>query len=531
MSKQGEFLKTLRRKKGLTQKQLAEKLNVSDKVISKWEVGDSFPDYSLLPNLSQILEVEIQEILNGEYNPNEKKEERTKVKGKEKTSTNNYVFVTNVNAPEHKKSIADEDVLDEVLGLKTKTDVKNLQCKNCGSTDIKLEDDYGICNNCGTKIIIDKNVTNNFITNVSLKKDDLHNHFIIDTLITEKEFKKRVYYFLTTQSTPADVLDNTDFENVVKHDAQFLAIDARYDGNYSASVGYDRKEQYTAQEKVYVPEIKDYVVKNVIKERTVTDWRPVSGPVSTYQKSCVQLGIDGSDVLDKLADSLAVDIDYLQAQGNIKPINPKNSKNIDFFTPTAKEINKAISSAEYEIYSQTHSSVIGMGDHIKDFKCNVNHTIEKQTFYVATEYSMSYVYHDGVDNKDIKGMLWGLGYKKGVIGILPDATEDINKEIKSQTRGSGTFSVLSSILTMLFCVLSLAFLQETKYVFVIGILFFISMISFIFYRKKYKRVKRQINTEILDLKKQKLIERLQKEGLSPLTKEELQEIEKMKEGM
>lgn len=531
MSKQGEFLKTVRRKKGLTQKQLAEKLNVSDKVISKWEVGDSFPDYSLLPNLSQILEVEIQEILNGEFSPKENKEENSKVKNKESVNTNNYVFVTNVNSNAGKKSIANEDVLDEVLGLKTKTGIKNLQCKNCGSTDIKLEDGYGICNNCGTKIIIDKNVTNNFITNVSLKKDDLHNHFIIDTLISEKEFKKSVYYFLTTQSTPADVLDNTDFESVEKHDAQFLVIDVRYDGNYSASIGYDRKEQYTAQEKVYVPEIKDYVVKDVIKERTVTDWRPVSGPVSTYQKSCVQLGIDGSDVLDKLADSLAVDIDYLQGQGNIKPINPDNTKNIDFYTPTAKEINKAISSAEYEIYSQTHSSVIGMGDHIKDFKCNVNHTIEKQTFYVATEYSMSYVYHDSVESNDIKGMLWGLGYKKGVIGISPDATEDINYQVKSQTRFSGIFSLLTTILTMLFCVLSLAVLQKTKYIFVIGILFLVSMISFIYYRKKYKKVKKQINTEIMDIKKQKLIARLQKEGLPALTDKELKAIEKIKEDM
>ena len=68
MSKQGEFIKLARRKQALTQKQLAEKLNVSDKVISKWEVGDSFPDYILLPQLAEILQVEIQEILNGEFN-------------------------------------------------------------------------------------------------------------------------------------------------------------------------------------------------------------------------------------------------------------------------------------------------------------------------------------------------------------------------------------------------------------------------------------------------------------------------------
>ena len=67
MSKQGEFIKNARRKMGLTQKQVADKLNVSDKVVSKWEVGDSFPDHILLPRLAELLQVDVQEILNGEY--------------------------------------------------------------------------------------------------------------------------------------------------------------------------------------------------------------------------------------------------------------------------------------------------------------------------------------------------------------------------------------------------------------------------------------------------------------------------------
>lgn len=61
----GEFLKELRKEKGLTQKQLAEALFLSDKAVSKWERGLSFPDISLLMPLSEILEVTTTELLSG----------------------------------------------------------------------------------------------------------------------------------------------------------------------------------------------------------------------------------------------------------------------------------------------------------------------------------------------------------------------------------------------------------------------------------------------------------------------------------
>lgn len=62
----GRFISELRKEKGLTQKNLAEKLNVTDKAVSKWETGRSAPDISLLVSLSEILDVTVIEILNGE---------------------------------------------------------------------------------------------------------------------------------------------------------------------------------------------------------------------------------------------------------------------------------------------------------------------------------------------------------------------------------------------------------------------------------------------------------------------------------
>lgn len=62
----GSFIANLRKSKNMTQKELASKLNISDKAVSKWERGISLPDISILPKLSEILDIEISELLNGE---------------------------------------------------------------------------------------------------------------------------------------------------------------------------------------------------------------------------------------------------------------------------------------------------------------------------------------------------------------------------------------------------------------------------------------------------------------------------------
>ena len=59
----GSFLSELRREKGLTQKELAGKLYVSDKAVSKWETGVNIPDTSMLIPLSEILDVSVTELL------------------------------------------------------------------------------------------------------------------------------------------------------------------------------------------------------------------------------------------------------------------------------------------------------------------------------------------------------------------------------------------------------------------------------------------------------------------------------------
>ena len=62
----GKFIAALRKEKGYTQQELAEKLNVSNKSISRWENGNTMPDLSLIPPLCEILDISINELLSGE---------------------------------------------------------------------------------------------------------------------------------------------------------------------------------------------------------------------------------------------------------------------------------------------------------------------------------------------------------------------------------------------------------------------------------------------------------------------------------
>ncbi|MBQ3940656.1 MAG: helix-turn-helix domain-containing protein [Oscillospiraceae bacterium] len=71
-NKTGELLRQLRTQRGLTQKQLAARLHVSDKAVSKWECGSGCPDVSLLAALAEVFETDMQILLTGETVRNER---------------------------------------------------------------------------------------------------------------------------------------------------------------------------------------------------------------------------------------------------------------------------------------------------------------------------------------------------------------------------------------------------------------------------------------------------------------------------
>lgn len=75
----GKFISERRKKLDLTQKQLADKLNVTDRAVSKWETGRAMPDSSIMLKLCKILKISVNDLLSGELvtvdNYNEKSEQ------------------------------------------------------------------------------------------------------------------------------------------------------------------------------------------------------------------------------------------------------------------------------------------------------------------------------------------------------------------------------------------------------------------------------------------------------------------------
>ena len=62
----GKFISSKRKEVGLTQMQLAEKLNITDRAVSKWETGRSLPDASIMLELCSILKITVNDLLSGE---------------------------------------------------------------------------------------------------------------------------------------------------------------------------------------------------------------------------------------------------------------------------------------------------------------------------------------------------------------------------------------------------------------------------------------------------------------------------------
>ena len=62
----GQFIKAIRKEKNFTQREVAERLSISEKTVSKWETGNGLPEVSLMLPLCELLEISVNELLSGE---------------------------------------------------------------------------------------------------------------------------------------------------------------------------------------------------------------------------------------------------------------------------------------------------------------------------------------------------------------------------------------------------------------------------------------------------------------------------------
>ena len=77
LKKTGAFIAECRKKKNMTQKELGERLRVTDRAVSKWETGRSFPDVNLLEDLCRELDISVGDLLAGKKLEPEQYQEET----------------------------------------------------------------------------------------------------------------------------------------------------------------------------------------------------------------------------------------------------------------------------------------------------------------------------------------------------------------------------------------------------------------------------------------------------------------------
>ena len=157
----GKFIAECRKKQNLTQSQLAEKLGITDRAISKWENGRAMPDSSLMLDLCSILKISVNDLLSGEVigmeNSNKKNEQLLLDMAKEVESKNKIIwnsmwiimwvsiialltglFLTAFLIPEGPWQLVMVLVLCIVFlipcfyALKLEVSVGAYKCKNCG---------------------------------------------------------------------------------------------------------------------------------------------------------------------------------------------------------------------------------------------------------------------------------------------------------------------------------------------------------------------------------------------------------------
>lgn len=89
----GKFIADLRKSKAITQTELAKRIGVSNKTVSKWECGNSIPDYGVFENLCKEFDISINELLNGEKDMKDDKVIGEYMKMKSKQSRNKIIVV------------------------------------------------------------------------------------------------------------------------------------------------------------------------------------------------------------------------------------------------------------------------------------------------------------------------------------------------------------------------------------------------------------------------------------------------------
>lgn len=407
----------------------------------------------------------------------------------------------------------DEKKLVEALNIganeKKKTpETASIKCDNCGSTAIIMKSNtLGICEYCGSKIKIKHEYTNNIKLNVSADKvEKISECVVLKTNHSSDEFLRgAIIQLVGTSFVPANILDG-EFSEVETEYPQFMIATIHYEGTYSGSVGYDRREQYEDYQKEYDAYLKTYVNRRVLKERTVTDWHPYNGNLSINETVCVRT--DGNDAsgeqaLEEILKSSSISaatVDYDESELQYIPIEKGDASLSD----------RAIKYGERLAVRDINFP----GDHVRDVHSNFTHEILETRYCIAPEYCLKFKF-DGKEH-EIKSFAADLYYR----GTVPNEDDKNQEYISGKTKKYAWMSISFSIFAMVAAILLSVLIGGFW-----SLLFLIfPIVGYIVYKKQKEKIEKVFYNSKIDEKIQKLEEYLQNHNLPKLTDEEIKNL-------
>jgi hypothetical protein len=271
--------------------------------------------------------------------------------------------------------------------------LKKIGCSSCGA---ELIFDPGTqmtnCNFCGSKFEIEKAKDDEIITPDG----------ILPFKVTKENYEQAVLSWLSEGDyTPDDILNSTIFESVNGVYLPMWFYKGRYNGNWSASSGYDRTETYLG---------KDSKGKTVEKTRTVTDWRPSSGQCSGEFAILAFAGAGKGIKSDVAVYAHGTSFN----RGDLKPYDPKYTMGFNLIEYTVDESDTwdTLGKIQANSFVETETKPRIPGDRYKDFYVDALYDKENplRTYvpFWITNYKYSdkdfHVYMDGTSTTRINGI-------------------------------------------------------------------------------------------------------------------------------
>lgn len=392
-----------------------------------------------------------------------------------------------------------EEISTEEVDDSNDSVAKAIVCSQCGSSDIELiSETLGKCQNCGTQVVVNTAKTPNVVTNniniqmvESCGEPPLSFYELPIEVDSGTFFANALTKIALDKDSPDDIFTKGVFNPVKTEYCQYLRASGNVELSYSATIGYDRKEEYLEKVRKYDSKTKREYETYEKKVRTVTDWHPHSG---TYRGSHI-------GTVENVPSDYADAVDYSSLCSQRATLyDAEKSKLPAPVAPTSDAIELAKLDIKISATIQCSSSL--PGDKNKDFHSDGTVDLTAIECHVAPRYVLEYSYNENnysamahtVANSEIKL-------------TTPSVKAKNEKEIESQkTVKTWNILTLCALLTsILFAIIMPVVLKITFAV--------IGLVSFIINCIVKAKVAKSIYAEKERNKKKTLIDLLKKKGI------------------